>query len=254
VLVAEDNLINQEVIRRMLGRLGHRVSVVSDGLAAVEAAAVAHYDVVLMDAQMPGLDGEAATLRIRALGPEVHQPRIIALTAEALPGDRERLLRAGMDDYLSKPVQPDELERALALAAQAGTAEQRPTAAPARLPESEPLMLWATLANLMQSLGPDGPASIAMIVHLFDAALPPLLDALDAAVAAGDLARVKREAHRLRGGSLQLGAQALASLCRQIEYCSDEEELPNLAASLRSCYAQTYALLRQRYPAEEPGV
>ncbi|NTW97198.1 MAG: response regulator, partial [Oscillochloris sp.] len=114
VLVAEDNPINQQVIMRMLTWLGHAVTVVADGQRALQAVAQAPYDVVLMDVQMPELDGEAATQHIRSLGAAITQPHIVALTANALGGDRERLLRAGMDDYLSKPVQAADLQRALA--------------------------------------------------------------------------------------------------------------------------------------------
>jgi PAS domain S-box-containing protein len=114
VLLAEDNLINQEVVKRMVAHLGHTVTVVADGRAAVDALRQQVYDVVLMDVQMPGLDGVAATRQIRELGTAIPQPHIIAVTANALAGDRERLLQAGMDDYLSKPIQPEDLQQALA--------------------------------------------------------------------------------------------------------------------------------------------
>jgi PAS domain S-box-containing protein len=114
ILVAEDNMVNQELIRRMLDRMGHQVSVADNGLAAVAAVRQASYDVVLMDMQMPELDGEAATRQIRALGPAVAQPYIITLTANALASDRAHALQAGMDAFLSKPVHPDDLRRVLA--------------------------------------------------------------------------------------------------------------------------------------------
>lgn len=114
ILVAEDNPVNQKVIERMLVRQGHRVTLVSDGQAALAALEQGSYDAVLMDVQMPLLDGEAVTRQIRARGSAVVQPYIIALTANAMAGDRERYLASGMNAYLSKPVLPAVLHAALA--------------------------------------------------------------------------------------------------------------------------------------------
>jgi CheY-like chemotaxis protein len=110
ILLAEDNLINQTVARKILERGGYACEVVSDGRQAVEAVRRTAFDVVLMDCQMPELDGFEATSLIRALERETSRARavhVIALTANAMKGDRERCLAAGMDDYLSKPVKPD---------------------------------------------------------------------------------------------------------------------------------------------------
>ena len=113
VLLVEDNVVNQKVALRILQRLGTGADVAANGAEAVEAVGRQPYDLVLMDVQMPVMDGLAATRAIRAAGPSVHQPRVVALTANAMEGDRERCLEAGCDDYLSKPVVVVDLRRAL---------------------------------------------------------------------------------------------------------------------------------------------
>ena len=113
LLLAEDKVVNQKVALRMLQRLGYRADVASNGCEVVEAVQRQPYDVVLMDMQMPEMDGLEATRRVRDDFPAERQPYIIALTANAMEGDRDRCLEAGMDDYLSKPVKLDALSKAL---------------------------------------------------------------------------------------------------------------------------------------------
>lgn len=115
VLLAEDNPMNQKLALRLLSRMGVTADVANDGLEAIAANARERYDVILMDVQMPELDGLEATRRIRARGTD-HRPWIIAMTANAMEGDREACLAAGMDDYVSKPIRPPELSAALAAA------------------------------------------------------------------------------------------------------------------------------------------
>jgi CheY-like chemotaxis protein len=116
ILLAEDNAVNQKVALRMLDRLGYRADLAATGVEAVAAVRSRPYDVVLMDLQMPEMDGLEATRRIRAVTP-AHRPRIIAMTANAMATDREHCLAAGMDDYVSKPVRLDDLRAALERAA-----------------------------------------------------------------------------------------------------------------------------------------
>ena len=114
ILVAEDNPVNQKVIQLLLRRLGYGATCVSNGLEAVEAARQFTFDLILMDCQMPEMDGFEATRQIRVLeGEGRRHVRIVSLTANALAGDRERCLAAGMDDYLSKPVRSEELASVL---------------------------------------------------------------------------------------------------------------------------------------------
>jgi len=115
VLVAEDNHISQKVALRMLQRLGYRADLAANGLEVIEAVERQKYDFILMDVQMPEMDGLAATKYIRQNVAEDQQPRIIAITANALVGDRERCMAAGMNGYLSKPVRIEELQQVLSV-------------------------------------------------------------------------------------------------------------------------------------------
>ena len=117
ILVAEDNPVNQKVALHLLARLGYRADVAGNGLEVIDALERQPYDIVLMDVQMPEMDGFEATRRLRANPPPHGRPWIIALTANALAGDREACVVAGMDDYLSKPMRADDLASALARAA-----------------------------------------------------------------------------------------------------------------------------------------
>jgi CheY-like chemotaxis protein len=112
ILLAEDNVSSQKVALQMLKKLGHRADVAANGIEALQALERQHYDVVLMDLKMPEMDGLDATKIIRQKWPN-NGPKVIALTAYALQGDREKCLAAGMDDYISKPIQMEELRRVL---------------------------------------------------------------------------------------------------------------------------------------------
>jgi len=113
ILLAEDNVVNQKLALRLLQQMGYRADLASNGLEAVESIARQTYDVVLMDVQMPELDGLEATRRITARWPGAQRPRIVAMTANAMAGDREACLEAGMDDYITKPIRVEQLIEAL---------------------------------------------------------------------------------------------------------------------------------------------
>ena len=113
ILLAEDNVVNQKLAMRLLQQMGYRSDLASNGIEAVESVERQAYDVVLMDVQMPEMDGLEATRRITARWRPEERPRIVAMTANAMQGDREMCLEAGMDDYLTKPIRVDRLVEAL---------------------------------------------------------------------------------------------------------------------------------------------
>jgi two-component system sensor histidine kinase/response regulator len=228
VLLAEDNPVNQKVALGMLKRLGCQVTVVGHGGEALQALQHGTYDVVLMDCQMPEMDGFAATRAIRAgaaPATQTHMP-IIALTANAMQGDREQCLAAGMDDYLSKPFTLEQLHAALARWQPQQGASQRPragvshpTAAAEVQAEQAPPCERALDPQVLHDLWTttDDPAMFETILCAYLSEAPTLLTTLQQAVAAGDTFAMQGAAHSLKSSSAVLGAQKLAALCQKIE-------------------------------------
>jgi PAS domain S-box-containing protein len=213
ILVAEDNAVNQRLALLMLDKLGYRGDVVSNGAEALEALERRRYDVVLMDVQMPELDGLEATRRIHERWASA-RPHIIAVTAGAMNEERERCLAAGMDDYLSKPIRIEELSAALGALRQP-EAERTSRPPPASPEQSRTSALdAAALARLRETLGD---AATAEIVGTFLAEGPPLLSVLHLAVERGDADGLRRAAHTLKSNAATFGAAALAELCRELE-------------------------------------
>jgi signal transduction histidine kinase/CheY-like chemotaxis protein/HPt (histidine-containing phosphotransfer) domain-containing protein len=212
VLLAEDNVVNQRVATLLLERLGYRADVVSDGLEALEALTRLPYDVVLMDVQMPVLDGLEATRRLRAELPADRQPRVIAMTANAMAEDREQCLAAGMDDYLAKPVRRDELAAALSRAGALVAEEAVEDAPPAALAVDP-----SVLQSLTSRLGDRATAMLDRLLDTWETETDKRLGELQAAVDADDAEAAGRAAHAIRGGSASLGALRLAEVCGQLE-------------------------------------
>jgi CheY-like chemotaxis protein len=195
VLLAEDNPVNAKVAAHSVRRLGYDVDVVQDGRAALDALAAGGYDAVLMDCQMPVLDGYAATREFRRLEPPGRHLPIIALTASAMAADRERCLDAGMDDYLSKPVWEEHLASALRRLTEAGG-----TATPA-----------------------GGPSPAADAAHRSDlaatylATMAPRVDELIDQLREGAADAVVTLAHDLRPTSAVVGAYHFAEMLTEVE-------------------------------------
>jgi signal transduction histidine kinase/CheY-like chemotaxis protein/HPt (histidine-containing phosphotransfer) domain-containing protein len=218
VLLAEDNPVNQRVAMRMLTTRGHDVTLVDNGRAAVEAVAREEFDVVLMDIQMPEMSGLEATAAIRAREAETGgYVRIIAMTAHALMGDRERCIEAGMDGYLSKPVDREQLFEAVE---QAAVSLPRVTAREA-FDAERVLARCSGDVELLRELG-----------QLFLDIFPGQLVKLKTAIETGDRARLAAEAHALRGSSGTLGAGRIAAAADALERFANAGQMDAAQAHL----------------------
>ena len=238
VLVVEDNAMNQKVTTEMVEKLGYRVDIAEDGSEALEALSRTTYAAVLMDCRMPKLDSYEATKEIRRReSPECHTP-IIALTANAVHGDREKALEAGMDDYVSKPIKLEYLEallrRWIPQPVAAATVFKEPTE-DAAVPEdpADPLD-HAVLARL-RKLRPEGePDILADLLELFLRDVPPQLAALRDAVEAEDAVYIERIAHPLKGSCGNLGARRMSGICVELQEAGGSGDLAR-ASELLDC-------------------
>jgi signal transduction histidine kinase/CheY-like chemotaxis protein/HPt (histidine-containing phosphotransfer) domain-containing protein len=216
LLVVEDNAVNQLVVQRMLQGLGCTSQVASDGAFALDALRHARFDAILMDCQMPTMDGYTLTGRIRAHeGPGEHVP-IIALTANALEGDRDRCLAAGMDDYLSKPFRQSELAMVLARwlpQQEQARMQQAPTDQCAALDE-------AALNAIRELDAGDAAGLLGQVVDMYLQASPPLIDHIRQGLGSGDADRVRMAAHTLKSSSANLGARRLSEMCAVLEHAA----------------------------------
>ncbi len=203
ILLAEDQPVNQKVMLALLAHLGYRADAVTTGREALEALARQPYDVVLMDIQMPEMDGMEATRHIREELPVDRQPRILAVTGHAMPGDRERFLGAGMDGFLAKPVKLADLDAALGTNEPAGG-----DAGEALDPES--------LEMLRATPSPSGEGLLGELIPLFLTTSAEDLSQARRMAAEGRWREVGAAVHRLKGSSAVLGANRVAELCGAI--------------------------------------
>jgi two-component system, sensor histidine kinase and response regulator len=233
LLVAEDNLINQKVAVAMLSGAGYRVDTVLNGIEAVRAVAAQPYDAVLMDCQMPELNGYEATAAIRSLKSSGRFTPIIAMTAGARAEDRERCLAEGMDSYLAKPVSKDALLALVARSVKSGTTMDVPQLRDAeRSSDGAPIdrVVFDELRVLGDAVDHD---FIADLVDEFMKNTEPLLIELRQAMAMGDALTVGRIAHSIKGSSVQLGGRRLAISCSRLEETTTTDSLGNRETDLQ---------------------
>jgi PAS domain S-box-containing protein len=262
ILLAEDNLVNQKVTVRLLEKLCYRVDLVADGRAAVAAWQTGNFDLLLMDCQMPGMDGYEATREIRKLEDGKRHIPIVALTAHAMKGDEEKCRAAGMDDYLTKPIDRDKLEAcldhlmppstgstgsmpAIGTATHADTSKESVTGGE-KMADQNPVrhpVDWDALLAFI-----DGDKGFAReLVETFVGTGDKALAVIAAALATGDYTVMRDAAHVLKGASANLRASAATSAAAQLEEAAtsgDAAEIPVLADKLTTEIRRTIEYLQ----------
>lgn len=248
ILLVEDNAVNQMLASAILKKAGHKVEVAADGVEAVDAVRSRAFDAVLMDIQMPEMDGLEATRRIRQLDdPEQSNIYIIAMTANALMGDREKCISAGMNDYLPKPIDQKKLLAAL---------EKASTVAPS-VSDSEggedvddgPTCLDRTIIDQLEET--IGLEAVAGMLSMTIAETPATVALISAASAEGDLDMMRREVHDMGSNYGSYGAMRLCEHARAIEKACREDnarEASELAEKLPAIVDETIGLLKDRIP------
>jgi two-component system sensor histidine kinase/response regulator len=218
ILLAEDNIVNQKVAVRQLKKLGYRADAVADGKEALEALGRISYDLVLMDCQMPEMDGYEATAEIRRReGTTKHTP-IVAMTAHALDGDRAKCLAAGMDDYISKPVKPEELGRVLErllILGYSGPDGASP------IPEAAKPV---NLKRLHEAMG-DEPEEFGEILEIYLTQMSKSIRDMEAAVTSAKANALELIAHNCAGTSANCGMTVLVAPLRELERMGREQRL-----------------------------
>ncbi len=266
ILVVEDNTVNQEVVGQMLRALGCRVRVASGALEGLKALCEERFDLVLMDIQMPGMDGIEALHRFRR-GPSRRFPfatpaqtPVVAVTANALGGDQERFLALGFDDYLSKPFRQSQLHTMLKrrLAPAAPDSGLPPTGGgPAPEPAPEPFgaldgVLDAQALERLRELDPTGANGlVGRVLKAFEGSLQRLLQQLQDARGVADLAGMRHVAHTLKSSAASVGALELSRLCADIERRIRQEETEGLDGLLDGMVAESGRVLAALKPALE---
>jgi CheY-like chemotaxis protein/HPt (histidine-containing phosphotransfer) domain-containing protein len=243
ILLAEDNPVNQQLALRLLAQMGYRADVAANGIEVIQALERQRageprpYDVILMDEHMPEMDGLEATRAICANWPAAQRPRIVAMTANAIQGNREMCLDAGMDDYLAKPIRVDELVTALSQCWPRACCPQEETALPDRAGIDR-----AALDQLLESVGGDRGFLDEMLALYFEDASGQIA-ALRAALDAGDVDGLGRAAHCLKSTSASFGALRLAAACKELESLAKSADLDQAATRV--------ALIQTEYAAAE---
>jgi PAS domain S-box-containing protein len=249
ILLAEDNTVNQQVALLTLEKLGYHADVVSNGVEVLDALSRQVYDVVLMDVEMPKMDGLDATRHIREMMSE-QRPRIIAITAYAMEGDRERFLQAGMDDYISKPLRLEELISVLkqikpSLRCQGGENEISTCQGENQGDEvisTSTILDMRVIKSLRDMAGVNADKILTQIIDNYLEDAPQLLQQIREAVVSADSEALRIAAHTLRASSANLGAIAFSQLCKELEALGRQGTTSNaekLLPSLEKSY-QTF--------------
>jgi CheY-like chemotaxis protein len=246
VLVAEDNAVNQRVAQQMLSRLGYRSDVAANGIEVLEALRRQPYDLVFLDIQMPEMDGLEAAHRIREEWGRTKGPRLVAMTASAMKGDRDECLAAGIDDYVSKPVQIASLQKALMESRKRDLEPSQHRQAGGAGASID----MSALAGLRQYQEDGCPDIVTELIGLFLDEAPKKIDAMEGAVARGEFEVLKKIAHTLKGTSASIGARRLSALCAWIETVPTPENLKETLPRLKREFERVRQLLENEKAGE----
>jgi CheY-like chemotaxis protein/HPt (histidine-containing phosphotransfer) domain-containing protein len=236
VLVAEDNAVNQRITIAQLTRLGLQADVASNGIEALQAIGQFPYDLVLMDCQMPDMDGYQATreIRVREQAKGTDHLHIVAMTANAMPGDRELCFVAGMDDYVAKPVRLELLIEVLSRylpsheeVESEDNHQDNEVLESQQSNSDENLIDSNVLERMRHEIGDDG--IFVDVVNIFISENPAHISILETASAANDIEEIRRVAHKLKGSCHIIGAQRLGSYCMQLETLARKGSLVELS-------------------------
>jgi signal transduction histidine kinase/DNA-binding response OmpR family regulator len=256
ILLAEDNIVNQKIALRLLERLGYRADVVANGMEVLDALKRQTYDVILMDVQMPEMDGIEATRCIREWFPPEKRPAIIAMTAHAMQGDREWCISAGMDDYIGKPVQVQELIDKLKRIEQivSNGIQRHPNvnvhAAAKQLSAFGEALHPEKHQEFLDVIGDEDSAAIRELMAIFLADTLHLLQQMLRFVGNGDADNLALTAHSLKSSSAQIGALQLSELSAEIEFLGYSKDMEEAAAKVQRAFQLFDALqrvLKERY-------
>jgi CheY-like chemotaxis protein len=239
ILLAEDTAINQKVALLMLETIGYQADVVANGREVIQALQVQFYDVVLMDVQMPEMDGLEATQRICQQFPAISRPYIIAMTANAMQGDREICLAAGMDDYVSKPIKIEELALALSKCPLRNTSEFT-----AITPNQEQTIIDFKILNSLRDMMSGDEAAFQQLLNCYLLASPKCIDNIKQSQEIQDAETLWQAAHTLKSSSASVGAMNLAAICQQLEAKGRSRDLANLE-EICSQLCQEYELVKK---------
>jgi signal transduction histidine kinase/DNA-binding response OmpR family regulator/HPt (histidine-containing phosphotransfer) domain-containing protein len=237
ILLAEDNVVNQKLAIRLLEKMGYRADVVGNGLEILEALERQPYDLLLSDLQMPEMDGLEATREILRRWPDGDRPWIVAMTAEAMAGDRERCLEAGMDDYVTKPIRPGELVAALRrtpspAGGNAGDVSEEVAIDEEPAEDGRASVDAPTLRRFVETMGDDDPAFVQEMIEQFLTDAPGLIADLRVGLGAGDAEGVRRAAHTLKSNANTFGARVLGERCAALEATAKAGDLGDAEASI----------------------
>jgi signal transduction histidine kinase/CheY-like chemotaxis protein/HPt (histidine-containing phosphotransfer) domain-containing protein len=253
ILVAEDNAINQRVILSLLKRMGYQADLASNGLEVLSILESKKYDLILMDVQMPEMDGLTATQQVCKRYPKENRPKIVAMTAGAMDANRQQCLDAGMDDFLTKPVDVAKLQETLSnyqkiknsidplLLKSVEISLEKPLEKPVEISLEKPLeetLNYSKLEVLISLQDEDEPDLVVELIDVFTTETKEKLDRISSAIKENDLLTVQTIAHTLVSSSGNLGADKMSKLCRNLEQLCIKKQVQEIFPTFTEVLAE----------------